>query len=198
MNIWIIVALYWIVCCVLVYVLAHINGQVAYRRMMKQKTTFWEHLLIVLFSPLAAPIMLFATAYHGCINLYYRNRPRPLPKKMKKYMKKDCVLDENNQTVSLAEYNYRHATEYTLDDVYGKGYVESLTEKERASIATEFKEQCEPEEVQESISDIPEVRRIMVVRRFALWVLSWILKIFPTQMLSMQRDSDTQWQRDIL
>lgn len=38
----------------------------------------------------------------------------------------------------------------------------------------------------------------MVVRRFALWVLSWILKIFPTQMLSMQRDSDTQWQRDLL
>lgn len=38
----------------------------------------------------------------------------------------------------------------------------------------------------------------MVVRRFALWVLSWILKTFPTQMLSMQRDSDTQWQRDLL
>ena len=74
--------------------------------------------------------MLFALAYHSCINLYYRNRPRPLPKKMKKYMKKDCVLDENNQTVSLAEYNYRHATEYTLDDVYGKGYVESLTDAE--------------------------------------------------------------------
>lgn len=116
-----------------------------------------EHLLIVLFSPLAAPIMLFALAYHSCINLYYRNRPRPLPKKMKKYMKKDCVLDENNQTVSLAEYNYRHATEYTLDDVYGKGYVESLTEKERASIATEFKEHDEPEEVHESIPDLPDV-----------------------------------------
>ena len=43
-------------------------------------------------------------------------------------MKKDCVLDENNQTVSLAKYNYMHSTEYTLDDVYGKGYVESLTE----------------------------------------------------------------------
>lgn len=124
---------------------------------MKQKTTFWEHLLIVLFSPLAAPIMLFALAYHSCINLYYRNRPRPLPKKMKKYMKKDCVLDENNQTVSLAEYNYMHNTEYTLDDVYGKGYVESLTEKERASIATEFKEHDEPEEVHESIPDLPDV-----------------------------------------
>ena len=79
---------------------------------------------------------------------------------MKKYMKKDCVLDENNQTVSLAEYNYRHNTEYTLDDVYGKGYVESLTEKERASIATEFKEQCEPEEVQKSIPDLPDVGEI--------------------------------------
>lgn len=157
MNVWVIVALYWMVCCVLVYVLAHINGQVAYRRMMKQKTTFWEHLLIVLFSPLAVPVMLFALAYHGCINLYYWNRPRPLPKKMKKYMKKDCVLDENNQTVSLAKYNYMHATEYTLDDVYGKGYVESLTEKERANIATEFKKHDVSEKVQESIPDIPDI-----------------------------------------
>lgn len=40
MNVWVIVALYWIVCCVLVYVLANINGQAAYRKMMKQKTTF--------------------------------------------------------------------------------------------------------------------------------------------------------------
>lgn len=72
-------------------------------------------------------------------------------------MKKDCVLDENNQTVSLAEYNYRHNTAYTLDDVYGKGYVESLTEEERASIATEFKEHDEPEKVQESISGPPQV-----------------------------------------
>lgn len=79
---------------------------------------------------------------------------------MKKYMKKDCVLDENNQTVSLAKYNYMHNTEYTLDDVYGKGYVESLTEKERASIATEFKEQCESEEVQKSIPDLPDVGEI--------------------------------------
>lgn len=121
------------------------------------KDYLWEHLLIVLFSPLAAPVMLFVLAYHSCINLYYRNRPRPLPKRMRKYMKKDCVLDEDNQTVSLAEYNYMHATEYTLDDVYGKGYVESLTEKERANIATEFKKHDVSEKVQESIPDIPEV-----------------------------------------
>lgn len=161
MNVWVIVALYWIVCCVLVYVLESVTGLEAYRKMTQPKTGYWEHhLLIVLFSPLLAPFMLFVLAYHGCINLYYWNRPRPLPKKMKKYMKKDCVLDENNQTVSLAEYNYMHSTEYTLDDVYGKGYVESLTEKERASIATEFKEHDEPEEVHESIPDLPDVGEI--------------------------------------
>lgn len=86
MNIWIIVALYWIVCCVLVYVLERVTGLAAYRKMTQPKTGYWEHhLLIVLFSPLLAPFMLFVLAYHGCFNLYYRNRPRPLPKKLKKY-----------------------------------------------------------------------------------------------------------------
>ena len=155
MNVWVIVALYWIVCCVLVYVFGNINGQASYRKMTKQKTGYWEqYLLVVLFSPLLAPVMLFVLAYNTCRNLHYRNRPRPLPKRMKKYMKKDCVLDEDNKTISLAEYNYKHGTAYTLDDVYGKGYVESLTEKERANIATEFKKH-DVSEVQESIPDFP-------------------------------------------
>ena len=52
-------------------------------------------------------------------------------------MKKDCVIDENNNTISIAEYNYKHGTEYTLDDVYGKGYIDSLTEEEKSEITTE-------------------------------------------------------------
>ena len=50
-------------------------------------------------------------------------------------------MDENNSTISIAEYNYKHGTEYTLDDVYGKGYIESLSEEEKAEInadATSF------------------------------------------------------------
>lgn len=43
-------------------------------------------------------------------------------------------MDENNCTISIAEYNYKHGTEYTLDDVYGKGYIESLSEEEKAEI----------------------------------------------------------------
>ena len=49
-------------------------------------------------------------------------------------MKKDCVLDEDNNTISLAEYNFKHGTEYTLDDVYGKGYTDSLTDEEKADM----------------------------------------------------------------
>lgn len=56
-------------------------------------------------------------------NVYYKNRPKPVPKRMRKYLKSDCVLDERNHTVSIAEYNYKHGTDYTLEDVYGKKYI---------------------------------------------------------------------------
>ena len=73
---------------------------------------------------------------------------------IKKYMKKDCVLDEDNNTISIAEYNYKHGTAYTLDDVYGKGYIESLTEEEKADITTESTKYGILE-VQENIPDSP-------------------------------------------
>ena len=69
-------------------------------------------------------------------------------------MKKDCVLDEDNNTISIAEYNYKHGTTYTLDDVYGKGYIESLTEEEKADITTESTKYGILE-VQENIPDSP-------------------------------------------
>ena len=137
MNVWIIIALYWMTCCIGVYVSRNKNGKDSLRKITKQETKYWEHLLIVLLCPLAVPIILLALAYKACRNLYYKNRPKPLPKRFKKYMKKDCVLDENNNTTSIAEYNYKHGTEYTLDDVYGKGYFDSLTEEEKAEITTE-------------------------------------------------------------
>lgn len=69
-------------------------------------------------------------------------------------MKKDCVLDDDNNTISIAEYNYKHGTAYTLDDVYGKGYIESLTEEEKADITTESTKYGILE-VQENIPDSP-------------------------------------------
>lgn len=134
---WIILALYWIVSCVVVYAIRNKNGKQPLNRFLKQETKLWEHLLIILLAPIALPIILIVFGYKACHKWYYKNRPRPLSKELKKYMKKDCVLDENNNTVSLAEYNYQHRTEYTLDDVYGKGYTESLNDDEKSVITTE-------------------------------------------------------------
>ena len=137
MIIWIVLALYWIACCITVYVIRNRNGKEPLQRIMKKETKIWEHLLIVLLCPVAIPIILIVYVCKVCHKHYYKNRPRPLPKKLKEYMKKDCVLDENNSTVSIAEYNYKHGTEYTLDDVYGKGYTDSLTDGEKVAITTE-------------------------------------------------------------
>lgn len=153
MNIWIYLALYWLACCITGCVIRTRLGKSSVRK-AGIMAVLWEHLQIILLCPIAVPVLLLALLYKGCRSLYYRNRPRPLPKKFKKYMKKDCVLDENNCTISIAEYNYKHGTAYTLDDVYGKGYIESLTEEEKADITTESTKYGILE-VQENIPDSP-------------------------------------------
>lgn len=137
MIVWILLALYWVACCIIVYVIRFRNGKNPVNRILKEETKPWEHLLIIILCPIAAPIVLLVFAYKACKKRYYKNRPRPLSKEQKKYLKNDCVLDENNSTMSIAEYNYKHGTEYTLDDVYGKGYTESLSDDEKVAITTE-------------------------------------------------------------
>ena len=57
-------------------------------------------------------------------------RPRPLPKNLRGKLKKDVVLF-NNRTMSIAEVNRITGKEYTLEQIYGKKYVASLTEEDR-------------------------------------------------------------------
>ena len=153
MNTYIVAAIYWVACCIIVYVLRNRNDKNPINSITKKKTKFWEHLLIVLLCPLAVPIILVALAFKAVQDRYYRNRPRPVSGFMKKYMK-DRVVDENNHTVSIAEYNYKHGTEYTLDDVYGKGYVASLNEKEKSAITAESTKYGILE-IQENIPETP-------------------------------------------
>ena len=114
MKDWIFIACYWIVSCIIVYANRYRSNKNPLNKVLKQKTKPWEHLLIVLLSPIAAPIMIIVFAYKGCQFLYYRNRPKPLPKAQRAYMKKDRVLDEKNTAVSISEYNYVHGTEYNI------------------------------------------------------------------------------------
>ena len=84
---------YWMISCVIIYV---------YRKSSKgsivgNNTSVWEHIVIILLSPLALPILVMLMLYGKYKNVYYKNRPKPVPKRMRKYLKSDCVLDERNQ-----------------------------------------------------------------------------------------------------
>ena len=153
MTVWIILALYWIASCVLIYASIYWNNKESFKRIMKERLKTWEHILIVLLCPLVTPILLVFLPYKGCQNLYYRNRPKPIPKSKRKLVRKDCVLDKN-YVVSISKYNYQHGTKYTLDDVYGKGYTESLSDDEKAAITTESTKYGSLE-IQENIPNSP-------------------------------------------
>lgn len=96
-------------------------------------TPIW---MLLIISFIIAPISLFIFGYDYCNKLYYRNRPKPLSKKMRKYTKKDRVLDETGTTISIAKYNKQHETSFTLEQVYGKKYVSSITDEEKAQFDT--------------------------------------------------------------
>ena len=123
---------YWIASCIAVYVIR--RGR---RNTSGSNTSIWEHIVLILLSPLALPIVAIVLLLYKCRDAYYTNRPRPIPKRMRKYLKQDCVLDENKTTVSLSEYNYKHGTNYSLEDVYGKKYLASLSEDTKGKIMEE-------------------------------------------------------------
>ena len=84
----------------------------------------------VLFCILAA-LFFPVVIYFGCDALYYHNRPRPIPKKMRKWLKKDLV-EFKGERMSLSQYNATHKRKFTLEQVYGKKYVASLTPEDMA------------------------------------------------------------------
>lgn len=143
MNLYFILCTYWVLSVAATYVVRHLNNKKhSYRKNFEEKKSFGkvaiEHLAIWLFMPIAMPFVLLYLLCTGIYKLYdkrkYKNRPRPVPENRRAYLRKDTVFDETNTSVSLAEYNYKHGTEFTLDQVYGKGYEASLSEEEKSSI----------------------------------------------------------------
>jgi len=135
MNTWVVVTIVWIVCLVFIFVSRLLNQSSAGG--VNKKMRLKDIIICFLFAPIIAPVSLFVIINEKYKQKYYKNRPRPLPKKLRKFLKVDCVADEERKTVSIAEYNWKHGTNFTLDDVYGKGYMESLSDEEKASIVAE-------------------------------------------------------------
>ena len=141
MTTFILFLVYWTISVVATYVVRHHNSKKqSYKNLFAGEVSVGKkistHLSIWLIVPIAMPFILIYLVYKFIDKLKYKNRPRPVSKKLRGFYKKDFVLDENDKAVSLYEYNYTHGTEYTLDQVYGKGYEASLTEKEKKEFDT--------------------------------------------------------------
>ena len=99
------------------------------------------HLQICFLAPIFLPFFLIYVAIHN-ISVFidknrYRNKPRPLPKHLRRILQY-FVLNENRSVISIANYNYDHGTNFTLDQVYGKGYEASLSDEMKEQMREDF------------------------------------------------------------
>lgn len=91
---------------------------------------FW--FVVIPFIFILSPLFLFIAIKQVLYGWYYRNRPAPLPHSIRRLQHKDIIIFKG-KTMSLAKYNKQYGKNVKLEDVYGKKYVESLTEEEIAS-----------------------------------------------------------------
>lgn len=94
----------------------------------------WHVILVVLLFLVFSPVVILAVIYviiEGYIKkVYYRNRPRPIPEKIRHCLKDGLVVNEKGELVQIEEYNALHNTSYTLKDVYGKSTKPKKSEPE--------------------------------------------------------------------
>ena len=101
---------------------------------IKTREPLWQ---TILFSAIVAPVVPFLLLYTWIDKAYYRNRPRPIRGKWRKYLKKDLVADSDGSHISIAQYNRKHHTNFTLEQVYGRKYVAAITPEEREEFETD-------------------------------------------------------------
>lgn len=91
----------------------------------------WVRILISSLLPLFVLALPFI-AISVLKEMYYRNRPKPLSSRDRRlypvYKVRDVTSD---RVVTLSQYNETHKTAFTLDDVYGKGFEEKLSQKDK-------------------------------------------------------------------
>ena len=96
----------------------------------------------------------------GVRELYYRNRPRPVPADRRNNIFKDRV-EVNGEIMSISKYNTTHKRQYTLEQVYGREYVENLTEEDISKFET-FEDTMD---VELGLPDGPETEAAVIFAR---------------------------------
>ena len=122
--------LLYALCCIAIFLLVKTNFS-------EIKT--WQKFLMVLFSPLV--IVIFVLIFlciipkhikeNGFKNFFPHRKGKayPLNKSDFRGWSKDTILD-GDKKVSIDEFNKAHNTSLTLDDVYGRGFMDSMTPEE--------------------------------------------------------------------
>ena len=80
----------------------------------------------IVFAPVCW-IMGLVTLIQEKKRIKRRDLPQPVPKKFRPYLKKDTVF-YHNKSMSLASYNKLTGNNFTLEQIYGKRYVKTLTD----------------------------------------------------------------------
>ncbi len=86
----------------------------------KNKNILFE-VLSIIFMPIVLLVGLFVLNRKW----WYKDKTRPIPKKLRKFLKSDCVV-VNGTVMPLAEYNKKYNKTLTLKDVYGAKYADSV------------------------------------------------------------------------
>ena len=77
------------------------------------------------------PLLIAGGVYRLYRKIRNQKRPKPIPKNIRRFIKPDRVLDENNSAMSIDEYNQTHLSNFSLEQVYGKKYVDSIPQEEQ-------------------------------------------------------------------
>lgn len=128
MNIFSIICIGWICSILGIYAMRHHNIDESATSHNKS-LDIREHIVIVLLAPIVFPIGFIAFVLYPAWEGREQNSNIPKPVKKKKRKQKDEIIVGGN-IVPLAEYNYRYRKSVTLDQIYGKKYVRSLTSQE--------------------------------------------------------------------
>ena len=104
-NILLIVGIYWISVIGITYYVRHKNSKANINPFAEKETVTKKiatFLAVALLIPFCAPFILIYLVYNWLNKRYYRNRPRPVPKDKRKWLRKDTVFDESNSSISLS------------------------------------------------------------------------------------------------
>lgn len=99
-------------------------------RVMSSNISKRMNVVFLIVSILFAPVcwlMGIVTLLQEKKRIRRKDWPQPVPKNLRQYLKKDTVF-YHNKSMSLASYNKLTGKNVTLDQIYGKRYVKSLSD----------------------------------------------------------------------